>query len=182
MAAVLDAATDLFGRQGPVATSVRDLAKAAGVNHALIFRHFGSKEGLLRSVMDRQVQIVVPRAREITSTRDDLYHLARACRTESRYAWLIGRAVLDGYDPGSFRSSFPVVGHLRQVLRREVAEGGASSSRVLDPDHALAGVLALALGSVIFERYLRAATGLDDSVDFDAVVADCGQALFDLAR
>ena len=44
--AIRKAAVDLFGRDGFAATSVREIARAAGVDPALVIRHFGSKEAL----------------------------------------------------------------------------------------------------------------------------------------
>lgn len=41
------AAMDLFGRNGFDKTSVRAIAEAAGVSSALIFHHYGSKDGLI---------------------------------------------------------------------------------------------------------------------------------------
>ena len=42
----MEAAVNLFGRNGFTATSVREIARAAGVDPALVIRHFGSKEAL----------------------------------------------------------------------------------------------------------------------------------------
>jgi AcrR family transcriptional regulator len=44
--AIRAAAERLFARQGYAATSVRDIAASAGVDAALVIRHFGSKEQL----------------------------------------------------------------------------------------------------------------------------------------
>ncbi len=44
--ALLDAATGLFADRGYDRTTVRDIATRAGVNQALLFRYFGSKEAL----------------------------------------------------------------------------------------------------------------------------------------
>lgn len=49
--ALLDAANELFGRKGPDAMSVRDVAAHANVNHGLLHRYVGSKEQLLREVI-----------------------------------------------------------------------------------------------------------------------------------
>lgn len=45
------AAEKLFARQGYAATSVRDIAASAGVDAALVIRHFGSKEQLFLDTM-----------------------------------------------------------------------------------------------------------------------------------
>lgn len=52
-AALLDAAAARFARDGYEAASVRDIAADAGVNPALIYRYFGSKEKLFVSVVSR---------------------------------------------------------------------------------------------------------------------------------
>lgn len=44
--ALRDAATELFAERGYDRTTVRDIAMRAGVNQALLFRYFGSKEAL----------------------------------------------------------------------------------------------------------------------------------------
>lgn len=48
---VLDAAMDLFARQGYRGTTTRQIADHAGVNEAIIFRHFASKEELYWAIL-----------------------------------------------------------------------------------------------------------------------------------
>ena len=50
---ILAAADRLFGEQGYDAVSVRDVARAAGVNKPLVFYYFGSKEDLFARVLER---------------------------------------------------------------------------------------------------------------------------------
>src|SRR5271170_5270534 len=50
-AAVLQAASELFAEKGPAATSIREVAARAGVNHGLLHRHFGSKRQLLAATL-----------------------------------------------------------------------------------------------------------------------------------
>ncbi|HEY4021778.1 MAG TPA: TetR family transcriptional regulator [Pseudonocardiaceae bacterium] len=50
-AALLAAARDLFAERGFEQTTVRDIAARAGVNQALLFRYFGSKDGLFDATM-----------------------------------------------------------------------------------------------------------------------------------
>lgn len=54
-AALLDAAALLFGEKGPNAVTVREIAAHANVNHALMHRHFGSKEALLDAIVDKHM-------------------------------------------------------------------------------------------------------------------------------
>lgn len=49
---LIEAATPLFAWKGFAGVSIRELAKAAEVNSALISYHFGGKEGLYAAVLD----------------------------------------------------------------------------------------------------------------------------------
>jgi AcrR family transcriptional regulator len=51
--ALLGAAVTVFAERGFDRTTVRDIANLAGVNQALLFRYFGSKEALFKEVMTR---------------------------------------------------------------------------------------------------------------------------------
>ena len=64
--ALITAATELFSARGPSAVSVRAIAKYAQVNHGLVHRHFGSKEGLLRAVQNRLASDIADKVGEPT--------------------------------------------------------------------------------------------------------------------
>lgn len=53
--AILEAATDLFARQGLEATSIKAIGAAAGVNPALLYYYFADKTALYRAVIERMV-------------------------------------------------------------------------------------------------------------------------------
>lgn len=48
---ILQAALELFAREGFKTTSTSKVAKLAGVSEGLIFRHFGNKDGLLEAIL-----------------------------------------------------------------------------------------------------------------------------------
>jgi len=50
---ILTAATKAFARAGFAATSLDDIAAAAGISRAILYRHFDSKTDLYRAVLDR---------------------------------------------------------------------------------------------------------------------------------
>jgi AcrR family transcriptional regulator len=54
-AVIMDVAEEMLSAAGPDAVSIRDLAKAAGVNLAAINYHFGSKENLFKDVVERRI-------------------------------------------------------------------------------------------------------------------------------
>lgn len=49
---IIQAALQLFAKEGFHATSTSKVAKAAGVSEGLIFRHFENKDGLLKAILD----------------------------------------------------------------------------------------------------------------------------------
>ena len=53
-ARILDAALVLFAEQGFVRTSLSMIAERVGITHAGILHHFGSKEGVLRALLERE--------------------------------------------------------------------------------------------------------------------------------
>jgi AcrR family transcriptional regulator len=55
-ARIRDAALELFARNGVAATSLRAVAKDAGVSPGLVVHHFGGKDGLCRAVDEAVVR------------------------------------------------------------------------------------------------------------------------------
>src|SRR2546423_13104412 len=51
--AIVDAAVPLFARKGFGGTTTRELAEAAGISEALLFRHFPSKQLLYREILQQ---------------------------------------------------------------------------------------------------------------------------------
>lgn len=54
---ILVAAGELFARKGFAGTTTRELASAAGLNEALLFRHFGSKEEIYWAVLEQRCRL-----------------------------------------------------------------------------------------------------------------------------
>jgi AcrR family transcriptional regulator len=57
---ILAVATNLFARQGFSGTTTRQIAQRAGVNEALVFRHFPTKEGLYWDVLEAKIREAAP--------------------------------------------------------------------------------------------------------------------------
>jgi TetR/AcrR family transcriptional regulator, repressor for neighboring sulfatase len=139
---VVAAAAELFAEKGPQATSIRDIAARSGVNHGLVYRHFGAKESLVSDVLDSLAGARTEEAAEL--------HLR-----------VLARSILDGYPVGQLQHEFPfVTGEVETVLRRR-------GSAVSDVDARLTAghAVALALGWWLFAPFLRAATGLGSLSD-----------------
>src|SRR5216683_3511561 len=79
--AIVAAATSLFASKGVDATSVREVADAAGVREAAIYRHFRGKEEMAQEIFaswygwySRQVQEIVERGDSVQRKLRILVH------------------------------------------------------------------------------------------------------------
>lgn len=67
---IVKAARSLFAKEGYSATSTSKVAKEAGVSEGLIFKHFGSKEGLLAAIMEQGAAAMKVVMADIVMTAD----------------------------------------------------------------------------------------------------------------
>ncbi|MFC6010263.1 TetR/AcrR family transcriptional regulator [Nocardia lasii] len=146
-AAVLAHAAELFAERGPTATSVRDIADRAGINHGLVYRHFGAKENLVAAVLDHLGDQHGPRA--------DLTGDSPTDPATRLHLTVLARCLLDGYPVGQLQQRFPIMSAL---VERAAAAGADEQAAAL----AAANAAALMVGWELFGPFLRAATGLED--------------------
>lgn len=156
MEALLDAATELLAARGPAAVSVREIASRAGVNQGLLHRHFGSKEALLRAVLERLTRRLVPRGPLDASPAAGLQLVAAEAATAAHYR-ILARAILDGQSPEQLLDEFPLIAHLIEFFRARQAAGFAPE---MDARLLAAGSAAMTLGWLLFEPLLAAGIGL----------------------
>lgn len=100
-AALMSAAVQCFGKYGYDGTSIRDIARRADVDAALVYRYFGSKQGLFEAVAKRSSDLFEP-----------LCHLP----LEDVPEW-IHRLAFGG--PGESEVPHPVLTMLRSPSREE---------------------------------------------------------------
>jgi TetR/AcrR family transcriptional regulator len=81
-AKIIAAAEELFAAHGFSGTSVRDIAKQAGVTGAMVHYYFGSKEGLYQTILEHGVAkvraIISQTAESPAPTRERLAHFIEA--------------------------------------------------------------------------------------------------------
>jgi AcrR family transcriptional regulator len=71
MTAVLDAAADCYLRLGVTKTTAADIARAAGVSRATLYRRFGSQEAIFLAVLERESESMIVEARALLATLPD---------------------------------------------------------------------------------------------------------------
>ncbi len=124
---ILDAADALLHRLGPAKVGVVDVARALGMSHANVYRHFESKAALRDAVVERWLHNVsAPLAEVAASDIDPSARLA---------AWLWAlihakrRKVLD--DPEMFATYHLVAGEAREVVERHIGELRSQVARII---------------------------------------------------
>jgi TetR/AcrR family transcriptional regulator, repressor for neighboring sulfatase len=99
-AAILDSAVELYAIHGPDGVSLRDVAQAAGLTHAMVARYFGSKQGLVSAVEGRLASEIrtVTDGIDFTNAESlvEMLLLMRRCPTLVRLLVRSGLGDLDG--------------------------------------------------------------------------------------
>jgi AcrR family transcriptional regulator len=157
---VLTATSELVAERGPDGFSVREIAARAGVNHALVHRHFGTKADVLEQMLAADAEAVVaavvesglptrgPAGTEVVAELLDLL-----AERPSYWRTLV-HAVLDSPEaalPGTASTT-----ELFSGLWRDGDAGGDIDGAV---PTSVAGMTVL--GWLIFGRFMTDATGAD---------------------
>jgi TetR/AcrR family transcriptional regulator, repressor for neighboring sulfatase len=163
--ALLDAAERLFGEAGPGDVSLREIARAAGVNHGLVHRHFGTRDDLVDRLMER---MAARWTEELEATRDYAAAIETILGSDDEApttagAWLRLLAWSLLTEPparsGAVQRRYATLDRLPPLLTEGEQE---------DPAITTAAAIALVFGWRFFHPYIRAALHLDDA-DFGAL-------------
>jgi len=176
--ALLQSAIELFAESGPASVSVRDIARHAGVNQALIYRHFGSKQVLLTEAIEVGSADLFPAAR--SSSGFDFDAMSYLMHHGSPAPRLVARTLVDGIDITTVRTKFPILWSL--LDRFEPSSTSVGPLHHSDPRVAVAAAAGMALGSVVWGEHLRPALGLSEHDDHEAALADLARTLIATPR
>lgn len=156
--AVLTATSALVAERGPDGFSVREIAARAGVNHALVHRHFGTKADVLEQMLAADAEAVVAAVIESglpiggQAGAEVVAELLDLLAARPSYWRTLVHAVLDSPEaalPGT-------------ALTTELFSGLWRGDEA-DPDRAVSTSVAgmAVLGWLIFGRFMADATGAD---------------------
>ena len=163
--ALLDAAERLFAAAGPGDVSLRSIARAAGVNHGLVHRHFGTRDDLIDRLMERTAAKWTD---ELESTRDYLAAIEsilgsddEAPTTAGAWLRLLAWSLLTEAPnrSGAVQRRYATLDRLLPLLTNGEHDNATNTT---------AAALALVFGWRFFHPYIRAALHLDN-VDFAAL-------------
>lgn len=157
--ALLEAAASLFAERGAEAVSTREIAAKANVNNGLIHRHFGSKDALLREVLENL-------SSKILATEGDgeeatiLVRFFHEMREQETYWKLLARTMLDGKPIDHVQHTFPTMSRVVELVTDLQAQDKGPAD--VDPRTLAALLGAVAFGWLVFEPWLLAGSGFED--------------------
>ncbi|HEX2558568.1 TetR/AcrR family transcriptional regulator [Phenylobacterium sp.] len=141
---VLEAARDLFEAEGYEETTVRAIARRAGVSVGSVFTSFPSKLDILSEVMGERLDELYEELDRVNgrlrgSTADrlrSLFALFFAFETRRKRLFLAHIAAAYDWRPGATASPFGRNEHLKQVIRQCLARGVAAGdvNPAIDPE------------------------------------------------
>ncbi|MCF2532488.1 TetR/AcrR family transcriptional regulator [Yinghuangia soli] len=161
VAAVLGAAETLFAERGPSSVTLRDVAAAADVNLGLLHRHIGSKEELLRAVLERMTNEGGGRLAERPDLRSSVDALMQPVPGIFNHVHLISWLLLEGGDTGHGDPGFPGVEALVAKVAGPGDDGGARTT--------VLAMLSMIYGWQMFAPFLKEAAGVADLPEADLV-------------
>jgi len=173
VAAIMDAAEELFSAQGFTAVTVRAIAERAGVSHALVHRYLGSKADIYRAVLQREEDAILKAAPDDADLLTSASLMFRAGVTvRSRYVRLIAHSAMHGLSYDRTSGRFAATERLIELAERAVGSASPTerAEKDLDPRLVVAAAVALLLGWTATESWVRPAAGVQD-MDDDEVLA-----------
>jgi TetR/AcrR family transcriptional regulator len=159
---LLDAALELFSRKGFGGTTTREIAAAAGVTEAIIFRHFPSKQALYTAVLDgkheaccpqdwsAEIQACMDRKDDAGVLRTLAAKILEAYRTDARFERILLFAALEGHELGLAhhrRQAVPIFELWRDYIARRQKQGAL---RDYDPGAIIAAMAGMAQNYAIY--------------------------------
>lgn len=157
--ALLSAANELFGLKGPDSVSVRDVASHAGVNHALLHRHFGSKERLLNEVLLDHAVVFRAAVSSAESAAQAALKMSAIAADRPAFTKILAQLLISGHSPADFSLED---GGISRLTRRHATEtAGDRTADTAQLEVAIA--MALLFGWALFSPFLLHATGYNGS-------------------
>jgi len=177
---LLRVAVESFARNGFSGTKTKDIAAAAGVSEAILFRHFSSKEDLYHAILDEKEATLgadrwFTELSALAERRDDrgvFQHLGRqivrSFREDAAFHRLLLYASLEGHllaDLFHERFGLPTGDYLARYIAQRQQEG---AFRACDPGSAVM----FAIGSIVHYAMARHIMGAKNFPQAEETIVD----------
>jgi TetR/AcrR family transcriptional regulator len=135
---LLETALDFFSRKGFEGATTKEIAAAAGVTEAIIFRHFPNKQALYKAVLDytahasnlegwlAETKACMERNDDAGMLRSIANNILKSYRTDPRFERVVLFAALEGHEAGlahHHQLALPVFELLRGYIVRRQRQG-----------------------------------------------------------
>ena len=158
--ALIEAAADLFSKNGIHSVSIREIASHAGVNHGLVHSYFGSKDNLRQRTREYLLKNLWKSKIDFTDFNSALISGDQVLGKDKRFMSFILREVTDNVkDKGPVSNKFPYVEKVVELVKKEQENGKMNSH--IDPYTLVVGLIAMRISFITFRRFLLPAAGKD---------------------
>jgi len=160
---ILDSAQELFAKYGPGAVTIRQVAEQAGVTHTLVHRYFGSKDDLIRAVVDRVDVRRTATAKSAASLGDAYQEALPLVMAQRDHSMMLVRSAMEGTEYVSLAERIKTTGAMVALARKTAASGARPSPppRDIDPRVLVSAISAMILGWASVEDWVWPTAGLD---------------------
>lgn len=173
---ILDAALTEFATRGTGGARVDRIARDAGVNKAMIYYHFSSKEELYHTVLDEFFYDVISRIRREVGTESDLedslrvlaehYNDIFAAHTSVLQLMLRELANPDSPVPGRVAQRMAETGLPQQLQSAFIAGRESGAIRQVDERHAISSFIVMNIGFFMMAPVIQRVLGIENLEEF----------------
>jgi TetR/AcrR family transcriptional regulator, repressor for neighboring sulfatase len=143
----------------PNEISVRKIAELAKIKHPLIYRHFETKDKLIMLILNRGLTAIVDKNLNFDKVEGNVGLFFQVARN-NKFRLALARAMVEGINPHQIQDQFPLTQKLLELMQRRESEKKSTSK--FGVRFSTAALAALALGWMLYEPFLLAATDLED--------------------
>ena len=163
-ALILASAETVLAARGPDAVGLKEVAREAGVSHALVTHYFGTYEALVKAVLERRMELARVEAERVIAVAppgpENLLSVFFALLSDPLHVRLTTWALLSARQSPMLTLQAGAIAPLLEVIRmrreREYGPQGADPEDVaLDVTLALAAGYGFALGGELFAHAMN---------------------------
>jgi len=169
---IIEVAVLLFSQKGFRGTTTKEIALAAGVNEAIIFRHFATKSDLYAAIIDRKansggMQTLHISLAEAMERNDDrqvfetlAFYVLEFHERDDTAMRLLLYSALEGHELAEMITrNYISKTHqqLAEYIRKRIAAG---AFRRVDPMTAVRGFMGMVIGQVMNKKFFQPAGGV----------------------
>ncbi|MBL8189133.1 MAG: TetR/AcrR family transcriptional regulator [Acidobacteria bacterium] len=164
---ILEVAMELFSQRGFRGTTTKEIALAAGVNEAIIFRHFATKSDLYAAIIDQKassenVQTLQRVIDEAMGRGDDrqvfesfAFHILEFHEHDDTAMRILFYSALEGHELAEMIFTNHILKQHRRLteyVKKRIAEG---AFRPVDPIIAVRGFVGMVMNQAMTRKFFR---------------------------